>query len=286
MIPVKRVDHISMAARSWRDQAALLERLVGFRLDHSFEPNESEPYSGALLGVPGTGIGFEILEPADERSFVQRFLDTRGPGIHHVTMEVHDIREAVRELEADGIEPFGGVQDDGVGWIQTFIHPRDGGGLLWQLFQPYGAEKAIPDPGPGGAAGLVRVDHLSLVAADLDERMGWHKRLFGMTELSRFTSEEQGFEARTLSFPGSRLILEVMAPLRGDSFAGRFLAERGPGAHHICCEVRSVEAAVVGLKSEGIEAFGGVIEGPDWKRHTFLHPKDSGGVLFQLFEER
>ena len=54
--------------------------------------------------------------------------------------------------------------------------------------------------------------------------------------------------------------------------------------HHICCEVASVEAAAAALREAGIEPFGGVTKS-DWKTHTFIHPRDSGGVLFQLFEE-
>ena len=53
--------------------------------------------------------------------------------------------------------------------------------------------------------------------------------------------------------------------------------------HHVCIEVASVEAAAEGLRANGIEPFGGIIES-DWKRHTFFHPRDSGGVLFQLVE--
>jgi len=49
--------------------------------------------------------------------------------------------------------------------------------------------------------------------------------------------------------------------------------------------VASVEKAAEALRAEGIEPFGGVIES-DWKKHTFIHPRDSGGVLFQLFEEQ
>ena len=44
------------------------------------------------------------------------------------------------------------------------------------------------------------------------------------------------------------------------------------------------EGAIAGMRAEGVEPFGGIVES-DWHRHTFLHPRDSGGVLFQLFEE-
>jgi methylmalonyl-CoA/ethylmalonyl-CoA epimerase len=87
-----------------------------------------------------------------------------------------------------------------------------------------------------------------------------------------------------MRIPNSKLQFEIMAPSRPDSFVQKFIDARRQGMHHICCVVESVDRAAAALKANGIEPFGGVIES-DWHRHTFIHPKDSGGVLFQLFEE-
>jgi methylmalonyl-CoA/ethylmalonyl-CoA epimerase len=76
----------------------------------------------------------------------------------------------------------------------------------------------------------------------------------------------------------------MIQPSRPDSFVQKFIDSKRPGMHHICCQVESVEAAAEALRANGIEPFGGVIDS-DWKKHTFIHPRDSGGVLFQLFEE-
>ena len=79
MISIKHLDHISMGHADWKAQAALLQRLLGFKLLHSFGPGDSD-FDGCVSQVPGTGIEFEVISPAGPRSFVQRFLNsTRSP---------------------------------------------------------------------------------------------------------------------------------------------------------------------------------------------------------------
>lgn len=285
MIPLKRVDHISMAAPSWKRQAEHLDRLLGFRLLHDFGADSSAAgFLGSVSQVPGTDIEFEVIEPAGPTSFVQKFLDENGPGLHHITLEVHDLEQACAELEKQGIKPFGGITDDG-SWRITYIHPKDSGGILWQLFVPKRKPGVVDRSTGKGAVGLKRVDHVSLAVPDLDRQVEWQVRVIGMVEQGRWTDDYLGYTGCNLDIPGSQLKFEIIAPTRPQSFVQRFLDTHRPGMHHICCEVESVEAAMLGLRDNGIEPFGGVIDN-DWKKHTFLHPRDSGGVLFQLFEER
>lgn len=283
MLPLKRIDHISMAAPDWKTQSEKLERLLGFRFAHSWEAHPGEDFAGSVSDVRGTGIQFEVIEPAGPGSFVQRFLDERGPGLHHITAEVHDIEAAAAELERLGIQPFGGITDDGL-WRITYIHPRDSGGILWQLFVPKKPDAQPPVEVGGGVVELQRLDHVSMAVEDLDRQVAWQARVFGMEVQGRWREERLGYEGCVMTIPGSLLKFEMMQPTRPDSFVQKFIDERRSGMHHICCEVASVERAAAALRAEAIEPFGGVIES-DWKKHTFLHPRDSGGVLFQLFEE-
>lgn len=282
MIPVKRVDHISMAAPSWQKQSAWLEKVLGFKLLSSFPPSDSG-FDGATSQVRGTGIEFEVISPSAPGSFVQKFLDEQGPGLHHITVEVTDIHEAAAAIERLGMKPFGGITDDGW-WHITYIHPRDSGGVLWQLFVPHTSSGEYDRNAGGGAVDLQRVDHVSFAVPELDRQLEWQAKVFGMVEESRWTDDQLGYDGAVMSIPQSLLKFEVIAPSRPDSFVQKFIAERRPGMHHVCCEVASVDRAAEALRANGIEPFGGVIES-DWKRHTFIHPRDSGGVLFQLFEE-
>lgn len=283
MIPIKRVDHISMAAPEWRKQADLLQHLLGFKFLHAFEAGPVTDFDGCVSQVCGTGIEFEIISPAGPSSFVQKFLDERGPGLHHITVEVHDLQAAIAELERLGIKPFGGISDDGI-WLMTYIHPKDSGGILWQLFVPKRQPPEVDRSAGGGVVDLQRMDHVSMAVPDLDRQVQWQRTVFGMEPRGRWTDDYLGYEGCVMSIPGSLLQFEMMQPTRPDSFVQKFIDERRPGMHHICCEVASVEASAAALRAEGIEPFGGVIDS-GWKKHMFLHPKDSGGVLFQLVEE-
>ena len=139
MIGIKRVDHVSFATWSVDEQAKWFETVMGLTVAERFE-NPDEGYAGLVMDLPGNQLQFELIEPLGEDSFVEKFLKTRGPGMHHVTVEVHDAHAAAAALRTAGIEPFKGVHQGG-GWLQTYIHPGDSGGVLWQLFQP-GAEGA------------------------------------------------------------------------------------------------------------------------------------------------
>jgi methylmalonyl-CoA/ethylmalonyl-CoA epimerase len=62
----------------------------------------------------------------------------------------------------------------------------------------------------------------------------------------------------------------------------RFLRERGPGLHHVTFQVESVERATEALRQFGYTPFGGRDMGR--YKEVFVHPRDAGGVLFQLYE--
>jgi methylmalonyl-CoA/ethylmalonyl-CoA epimerase len=274
-----------MAAPAWKPQAEQLEKLLGFKLLHSFGGNSASDFDGSVSQVRNTGIEFEVISPNRPDSFVQKYLDQNGGGgLHHITIEVHDIHEAAAELERMGIKPFGGIQDDGM-WNLTYIHPKDSGGILWQLFVAHRQPPEVDRSAGGGAVDLQRVDHVSMAVPDLEKQIAWQQKVFGGEVEGRWEEEHLGYYGAIMALPGSKLKLEMIQPSRPDSFVQKFIDTKRPGMHHICCEVASVEKAAEALRANGIEPFGGVIDS-DWKKHTFIHPKDSGGVLFQLFEER
>ena len=278
------IDHISMGAENAREQQALLERLLGFKFLHEFPAHEASGFGGCTSQVRGTEMEFEVIEPSGPGSFVRRFLDEGGPGLHHIAVETSSIDATVEEMKKLGLTPFGGVSDDGQ-WRFTFIHPKESGGILWQPFEWTGRPQEMDRNAGGGAVGLVRMDHVSMAVPDADKQVEWQARVFGMELKGSWTDEHLGYHGRIMSIPGSKLEFEIVSPSREGSFIQRFIDERRPGMHHICCEVESVEAAAAGLRKQGIEPFGGIIDN-GWKKHTFIHPRDSGGVLFQLFEER
>ena len=131
-IGIKRLDHVCWAVHKLEDTLPLLTELMGMRETGRWE-NEEQGFRGISLELPGGTAHFELLEPLGEDSYLHRFLEERGPGLHHVTFEVSDIDSAAQAVRDFGIEPFRGVQR-GHGWAETYIHPKDSGGVLFQFY--------------------------------------------------------------------------------------------------------------------------------------------------------
>ena len=76
----------------------------------------------------------ELIEPSSKPSPIDKFLEKRGQGIHHVCLEVDDIKQAINELKEKNIriindEPSIGAE----GYKVVFIHPKSTGGVLVEL---------------------------------------------------------------------------------------------------------------------------------------------------------
>jgi methylmalonyl-CoA/ethylmalonyl-CoA epimerase len=84
---------------------------------------------------------------------------------------------------------------------------------------------------------------------------------------------------------GPGAAVELVTPARPGSPIEGFLAQRGPGLHHIAFQVDEPLAAVLEqLRAEGIEAVGEIVPSSDGRPSVFLHPKTTGGILVELVE--
>ena len=84
----------------------------------------------------GGGAKLELLESLDPNSPVARFVDRRGPGLHHLAFEVPDIDAAYRRLSEGGYKPLDDAPRPGAdGKLIFFLHPKDTAGVLIELCQ-------------------------------------------------------------------------------------------------------------------------------------------------------
>jgi methylmalonyl-CoA/ethylmalonyl-CoA epimerase len=122
----------------------------------------------------------------------------------------------------------------------------------------------------------------------LDDAIRFFTEIFGWKEAGRFSNEQAGFSGVVLDVPGAdgqrQMQWEILEPLGEDSFIAKFLRERGPGLHHVTLEVDDADDAAARLRESGINPFGGPRVSYDWKEF-FIHPRASGGVLIQLYEQ-
>lgn len=147
-----------MTKNSYGEAGEVLQ-LVGFELDHlgvavnSLEegfkfykalgftemPIEEVPTEKVKVGFLNLGnhASIELLEPTSDESPIKKFLEKRGPGIHHVCLRVRGIDEVVARLKAAGVRLVNETPRPGAhGCRVVFVHPGSTGGVLLELSEP------------------------------------------------------------------------------------------------------------------------------------------------------
>ncbi|GAA3905880.1 methylmalonyl-CoA epimerase [Actinoplanes auranticolor] len=135
--------------------------------------------------------------------------------------------------------------------------------------------------------GLLRVDHVGIAVADLDEAIAFYDRAFGLRCVHQETNEEQGVREAMLAAgdDGTGARIQLLAPLRPDSAIAKFLDRSGPGLQQLAYTVADVDAAAAALRARGLRLlYDEPRRGTAGSRINFVHPKDAGGVLVELVE--
>lgn len=123
------VDHVAVAVPSIEEARPLYERLSGV----SGSPVEELPEQGVRVLFVGE---VELLEPLAPESSVARFLDRRGPGLHHIAYRTPDIHAELARLAEAGFELIDTEPRPGAGGhLVAFLHPRSTGKTLVELVQ-------------------------------------------------------------------------------------------------------------------------------------------------------
>lgn len=89
-----------------------------------------------LVRLGGNGSEIELLQPTDPNGALAAFLESRGEGLHHLTLLVEDIEQETRTLLARGVEMIDREVRDGPGGRVAFVHPRSAAGVLVELYEP------------------------------------------------------------------------------------------------------------------------------------------------------
>jgi methylmalonyl-CoA epimerase len=129
----------------------------------------------------------------------------------------------------------------------------------------------------------VKLDHVGVDVKDLEEAIAMYTSIFDARVTHRAGNEKLGIDAAFLDVGNTEL--ELIAPTRDDSMVSKFLADRGPGLHHLAYAVPDVRKALADARAQGLEL---IDEEPRIGLHgvpiAFIHPKSVGGVLTEYVE--
>ena len=128
-----KLDHIGIATNQLAESLAVWRDALGLEID-SVEEVAEQGVRVMMLPLGETHV--ELLEPTSPDSPVGKFLASRGPGIHHLAIEVEDIHAALSDLARKGARLIDKNPRIGAGGcLVAFIHPSSTNGVLLELVQ-------------------------------------------------------------------------------------------------------------------------------------------------------
>ncbi len=134
---ITKINHIAIVSPDLDSATGFWAEALGLPVTRIADVPE-EAVKVAFLPLGDSNL--EILQPTDTESGVARYLEKRGPGIHHICLEVADIDAALARLKAANVPLINEAAKMGHGGTRyAFIHPKGTGGVLVELYEGAGA---------------------------------------------------------------------------------------------------------------------------------------------------
>ena len=142
------LDHIGIAVKDLGEALAFYRDALGLEVEAP-EEVASQRVRAHLVSTGSSRL--ELLEPTAPDSPIAKFVDARGPGLHHITLLVDDIRAALAQLKSRGVRLIDEEPRDGAeGALVAFVHPSSAHGVLVELKQSPVAARQLSVAGQSG----------------------------------------------------------------------------------------------------------------------------------------
>ena len=129
------LDHIGIAVADLPAMEQLLGRLLG-RASYKRETIYDQSVLTSFFKAGGAEAKIELVTPVEGGGPIAKYLEKRGPGMHHLAFETDDIHREMRRLADDGFELLQELPSRGAdNKLICFLHPRSTGGVLVEICQ-------------------------------------------------------------------------------------------------------------------------------------------------------
>lgn len=128
---VNQIHHVGMAVRDLDEALAFLKRAFGA------EVIERQEFPDQKLESAMVSVGkstFELSQSTDPQGLIAKFIESRGPGLHHISLEVGDMDAALKHFKANGLKVIGEMNVEKT--RVAFLRPESLLGILFEIIQP------------------------------------------------------------------------------------------------------------------------------------------------------
>ena len=130
---MNKIEHIGIAVKNLKDSNELFSKLFG-EPHYKTEEVKSEGVNTSFFKVGDNKI--ELLEATKENSPINKFIEEKGEGIHHIAFDVDDIVAEIKRLKKEGFKVLNETPKKGAdNKLVAFLHPKSSNGVLIELCQ-------------------------------------------------------------------------------------------------------------------------------------------------------
>ncbi|MCY4076933.1 MAG: methylmalonyl-CoA epimerase [Acidobacteria bacterium] len=167
------LDHVGIAVGDLGEALAFYREALGIEV----EATEDVPSQGVRAHFLRVGsASLELLEATSESGPIGRYLARRGPGLHHLTLRVDDIRAALRAVAARGAKLIDTEPREGAeGALVAFIHPSSAHGVLVELKQERADSRELAPQNANGVRAAEQAPGTVGAGADPEPATGWRR---------------------------------------------------------------------------------------------------------------
>ena len=282
-----RVDHVSIAVNDIDTALRFFRNFLPIEMRMHKRQGYDDDFNWCDFYIGQFKL--ELIEARHPASFVRRFIDKRGEGLHHLSLEVTQLEPLIERLAADGVRIVDRF-DGGDGDVTAFISPRSAHGVLvqfWNVDNIVAPERphTVPFRLRTGETVLVHVNHVSMAVRSIDRTLDFYRRYFPIrAEHPKHPGYDGSFVLTTFTLNGYRI--ELIEPALGHEagFVARFLDKRGEGFHHLSIDVNDLDPLLAQLEADGVRIVDRADIGGGWKT-AFISPRSAHGVLIQFWQD-
>lgn len=137
----------------------------------------------------------------------------------------------------------------------------------------------------GGEKMIKKVDHIGIAVASLEKALPFYTEVLKLSLLGIEVVESEGVKVAFLQAGETKL--ELLEPTNEESPIAKFIEKRGEGIHHVALGVDSIQERIDEIKEKGIRMIQDQPKtGAGGALVAFMHPKSTGGVLYELCEKK
>ena len=282
-----RVQHIGMVVKDLHASCAQFRNALGLEaIDFRDDQGQGMQLDARIL--LGNECWLHLVENWNPESRVNQFLQEKGEGLEHISLETDDIEGDVEHLRKIGIPIWEDTIFDANDGYEAFVFPDQLPGLTIELIQSHDRSWFYPPESVDAAVSetleITKLQHIGLCVNNLNQACDRFEKLFGLKAQDLRDDQGQGMQLDARILLPNQCWLHLVENWNSESRVNRFLQERGEGMDHIALRTTDIHHDIDHLRENDIPIFEDRILDANDGYEAFVYPGELPGMTAELIQ--